>query len=280
VNSRAVLALALIAVAITVSNCDKSDKPREGVVSLSPVVTEILCELGAGDRIVANTRLCNYPEDARGKTKVGDFFNVNEEAIISLRPEMVIDTTSKAHRALWERLSGAGIEVVHCPIETVDEVAAAYEKIGRAVGLEEKGRELSQRFLSDLNNLKAKCADVSQRKRVIFFVEYPNLTAAGKGTFIDDFISAVGGENVVAQSGWVKNFPIEKLVELKPDVIIQAIDGDKLSDEIITDIDGFFEFANVRVFVIDADETTRPGPRIVKGWAGMAKILHPELFEN
>jgi len=211
---------------------------------------------------------------------VGDFLNVNEEAIISLRPEMVIDTTSKAHRALWERLSGAGIEVVHCPIETVDEVAAAYEKIGRAVGLEEKGRELSQRFLSNLSDLKAKCANVSQRKRVIFFVEYPNLTAAGKGTFIDDFISAVGGENVVVQNGWVMNFPVEKLVELKPDVIIQAIDGDKLSDEIITEINGFFEFANVRVFVVNADETTRPGPRIVKGWAGMAKILHPELFEN
>jgi len=277
---RLTLAAALAAILFATADCGQSDSPREGIVSLSPVVTEILYELGAGDRIAANTRFCNYPPQAKTKTKIGDFLNPNEEYIISMKPEIVIDTNSRAHVPLWGRLEKAGIKVVHLPIDTADQVAAAYKIVGKAVGLGKKGGELARRLLSDIEKLKTECSHVSHKKRVIFFVEYPNLTAVGGGTFIDNLISVVGGENIVSQKGWVLNFPQEKVVALKPDIIIQAVDSEKINDKFVSDLNEFYRHTNAKIHVVNADEVTRPGPRIAEGWRGIAKILHPESFEN
>ena len=256
------------------------------IVSLSPTVTEILYELGLGDRIVGNTRYCDYPEDAKNREKVGDFLTVDEEKIICLKPDLVIDTTSRAHEKMWERLNRAGIAVIDFDVNTLEGVYEAYAGIGRAGGAEEKARELVTQLKTDLAELKKRCGRAESRPKVIFFIEYPNLTAVGKGTFIDRLLSDIGCENVIMQAGWPQNFPRELVLELKPDIIIHSVDGNRLTEEYIQKIrQGWSRAATVpavahgRIYVVNGDTATRPGPRIMEGWTEIARHIHPELFD-
>ena len=275
--------------------CDGgSDKRQVGIppnpqriVSLSPTVTEILYELGLGDRIIADTRYCDYPEDARNKEKAGDFLTVNEEKIVFLEPDLVIDTTSRAHEKMWQRFNRAGIAVVDFDVNTLEGVYEAYEVIGRATGTEEKARKLLAELKDDLAELKDRCSRAESRPRVIFFIEYPNLTAVGKDTFIDRLLADIGCVNVVTQSGWPQNFPRELVVDLKPDVIIHAVDGNVLTEAYAAEIrEGWSRATTVpavadgRIYVVNGDTATRPGPRVIEGWTEIARHIHPELFDR
>lgn len=261
--------------------------PPKRIVSLSPAVTEILYELGLGDRVVADTAFCNYPADAMNKEKVGDFFTVNEEKIVWLEADLVIDTTSMAHKAMWRRLNRAGIPVVDFDVNTMEGVYSAYIGIGKAAGVEEKARELVGSLKGQLAAIKYRCASAATKPRVMFFVEYPNLTVVGKGTFIDRLITDAGCENAVTQAGWQQNFPKELVAEMKPDIIIHAVDGSLLTARYAKEIrDSWADAANVpavaegRIFIVNGDTATRPGPRIVIGWSEIARLVHPELYEQ
>lgn len=256
------------------------------IVSLSPVVTEILYELELGGRIIADTKFCDFPDDAKSKVKVGDFFTVDEERIIALKPDLVIDTTSRSHEKMWARFNRAGVAVLDFDVNTMEGVYAAYAGIGRACGVEKKADALLAALREDLAALRERCSRAESRPKVIFFVEYPNLTAVGKDTFIDDLLAGIGCENAVAQSGWQQNFPRELVLELKPGVIIHAVDGGSLTEEYAGEIKNSWSRAanvpavrNGRIFIVNGDTATRPGPRIVKGWTEIAKLVHPEAFD-
>ncbi len=279
-ESKASLTIIFLCLTALLAGCGEARKVEGDIVSLSPVVTEILYELGAGGRIMANTKFCNYPEDAKTKIKIGDFLNPNVEKIISLKPKIVIGTSSEKHNPLWKRLEEAGIKVIHFPIDTLDQVIAAYKTTGEAVGLAEKGRELSEKFAAEYDSLKKKYGSARHKPRVLFFVNYPGLWAAGRTSFVDSFIAAVGGDNLVKEEGrdgWVGNFPDERVLRLKPDIIFMSIDGDKLTDELRRRITDHFKYVKARVHLVNADEVCRPGPRALVGWKKIAKILHPEV---
>lgn len=258
------------------------------IVSLSPTVTEILYELGLGDRIIGDTTLCNYPEEAKNKEKVGDFLNVNEEKIISLHPDLLIDTTSKAHEKMWERMKGAGIRVEHFAIDTMDGVYDAYIGIGKIAGVEGKAAELVNNLKQGFSDLKARGARAENKPKVLFVVDYENFVLAGKGTFIDTLLSDIGCVNLITEKGWPGNASFEVLISLKPDIIIVAVNGKDLTEEKIKAIKARWAIATSipavageRVLVVNADTTTRPGPRLLNGWTEeIAKLVHPELFNS
>ena len=257
------------------------------IISLSPTVTEILYELGLGDRLIADTTLCDYPEDAKNKEKVGDFLSVNEEKIISLQPDLIIDTTSKSHEKMWERMARAGIRVEHFEIDTMDAVYDAYTGIGKIAGVEEKAAGLVNNLKDGFADLKARGARAANKPRVLFVVDYENLVLAGEGTFIDTLLADIGCVNVIADKGWPGNASFEVLISLKPDIIIIAVNGKDLAEEKIKTIKARWTtaasvpaVANNRILVINADTATRPGPRLLKGWTETAKLVHPELFNS
>ena len=67
-----------------------SDAPCERIVSTAPSITETLFALGLGERVVGVTRYCRYPAEALAKPKIGGYFDPNFEAIVGLKPDVVI----------------------------------------------------------------------------------------------------------------------------------------------------------------------------------------------
>lgn len=67
------------------------EEPASRIVSLIPSITETLFTLGAGDRVVGVSKFCTEPPDGVAtKTKVGGQKNPQVDAIVGLKPDLVI----------------------------------------------------------------------------------------------------------------------------------------------------------------------------------------------
>src|SRR6185369_5318687 len=88
--------------------------PPSRIVSLAPALTEILFAVGAGDRVVGVTAFCDYPPEARQLPKVGGYTTPSVEAILALRPDLVLVSPASGNRdpALALRQAGLRVEVV------------------------------------------------------------------------------------------------------------------------------------------------------------------------
>jgi ABC-type Fe3+-hydroxamate transport system substrate-binding protein len=108
-------------------------KHSDMIVSLSPALTEIICELGGETRIVGIGEYCDYPESIQTLPRVGSAANPDFPAILSLSPELLITQSPIAKKDIIS-LNSAGIEVLilQSP-KTIDEFYAEYEDIAKAL---------------------------------------------------------------------------------------------------------------------------------------------------
>ena len=74
-------------------------QPRR-IVSTAPSITEMLYALGLGDRVVGVTTFCHYPPEAVRKPKIGNYLRPDVEAILALRPDLVIAEKSMVQQAM------------------------------------------------------------------------------------------------------------------------------------------------------------------------------------
>ncbi len=81
------------------------------VVSLAPSLTEMIYELGLGEKLVGNTIYCDYPEEAKKVTKVGDLLNVDAEKVLMLKPDLVFVTIEGNTQESYKKLKDLGINV-------------------------------------------------------------------------------------------------------------------------------------------------------------------------
>jgi iron complex transport system substrate-binding protein len=82
-----------------------SASPPVRIISLSPAMTETLYSFGLGGRIVGVTNVCDRPADARKKPKVGAMSNPSLEAIVALKPDLVVMSRDGNPKELMERLA-------------------------------------------------------------------------------------------------------------------------------------------------------------------------------
>jgi iron complex transport system substrate-binding protein len=128
-----------IAVIMLTASLSYGESPSR-IVSLAPSVTAMLYALGVEDRLVGVTTFCDYPPEAKEKPRIGGMSNPSLEAVVSLRPDLVIMTTDGNPQAVNPRLKEMGIETYVLRERRVDEVPAGLRALGRVVGAEERAR--------------------------------------------------------------------------------------------------------------------------------------------
>ncbi len=194
------------------------------IVSVSPAVTAILFDLGAGDRLVGRTDYCTYPAAVEGIASIGGISNLNIEMILSLQPDLVI-SGSMIPRESVAALNALGVPMV-CVIEQLrfDSLYSNISKIGRLAGCEERARQLNDTLRRRAQTVAQSLDDSLARQRrpkvyyVVGFGKGGNFTAGGN-TFINDVIALAGGENIARDvQGW--NISMEAVFERDPDYIV------------------------------------------------------------
>lgn len=254
-------------------------EPPKRIVSLAPNITEILFALGLGDRIVGVTSFCDYPEEAKKKPKIGGMSNPSLEAVVKLRPDIVVMTTDGNPKEFEERLRAIGINTYVFTARRISEFPRGVRDLGAALGVKAKADAFADNFERALGKAAAKRNKSGiHRKKVLFIVWPEPLIAAGPETVIDDAVDIVGGENIAADAKTVyPKYSVEEVLRRSPDLIIigRGMDSKNVQDVaggLLKRLRSLPAVKNNRVFYV-SDDLYRLGPRTIQGIGEIAPLM-------
>jgi len=252
------------------------DAKPERIVSLAPANTEILHGLGVLDRVVGVTTYDDFPPEVSSIAKVGDFVTPNLEAIVAANPDLVLVTTG-IQADVIANLEKTGAKVVAIDPQSLEALYTSIGTVGAVTGESAAAAAIVQDMKDELELIQ----DAIDAAPVRCFIEIAQepLFTAGAGTLINDLIEQAGGENVVVEEGYVA-YSLEQLLTDDPEVYL-ATKGSMSDPAQIDARAGYGELAAVktgRVYVLDDNLVSRPGPRIIQGIRQIAEALHPEAF--
>ncbi len=250
------------------------------IVSLSPNITEIIYALGAGDNIVGVTSFCDYPPEAKLKTRVGGVLDTNFELILSLNPDIVIDLASQAERT--GKLNQLGLKTVVISNETMDDLYESIVKLGGILGKQDTARQLVDQIKSRRNEIIALLEGVP-RPTVAFVADHApgslqDVYVAGRGNFVNELIEDAGGVNVFADAG--PRYPqvgLEAFLKLDPEYIFDATES---GEDVYSSLPELKAVETGNVYFCFDEIIQVPGPRINSSLEYFARVLHPSAFQE
>jgi iron complex transport system substrate-binding protein len=255
------------------------------IVSMAPNLTEILFALGLDARIVGVTQDSDYPPAALDKPRVGTFWQPNIEAIIASKPDLVVTLAFEQQKELARRLQRIGYKCLTVNIEKIEDFFQAVAALGAATAADQQAQELSRRIKTQIHRFQEATAGLP-RVKVLWVVQREPLRIAPRDTFINEMIELAGGENAVGPS--LHNYPpigAEQVIAVAPEAIIEPVMVPGPPQEQQRQALAYWQkFTNVpavvsrRIYVIDGDVVSRPGPRLPEGIETIAKCLRPEIF--
>ncbi len=192
-------------------------KPKR-IVSLTPSTTEILFAIGAGPRVVAVTRYCDYPPETARLPKLGGVMDLNLEAVLAAKPDLVVAIKSSSVEQTFRRLGELGLSVLVVPSDTLADFAPAVSAIAAATGDTDRGREVISGFDAALGEVRRSAAKEKPLRTLILVADHP-LVAAGKGSFIDGAVATIGLVNVITQ-GPFPEVGREQMLEKEPHLLL------------------------------------------------------------
>lgn len=247
------------------------------IVSLSPSTTEILFSLDLGNEIVGVTSYCDYPEEARKRAKIGGMSNPSIEAIISLRPDIVVMTVDGNPKEVEEKLRSIKIKTYVFRARRLDELPDGIRDMGVALGVSERAERLALEIEGALSKFRSLYKSKISKKKVLFILWPEPLIVAGPGTAIDDAIRLLGAENIAARSRIpYPKYSIEDVIRQSPDVVIigRAMGKDirEASKGLLERLRSIPAVKEGKVFYV-GDGLYRLGPRVIKGIEEVAACL-------
>lgn len=255
------------------------------IISIAPSNTEIIYALGQGARLVAVDDFSDYPAEAKTLPKVGAT-KLNFEQVVAQNPDLVLASSITSADTL-KRLEDLKLTVVVISSQktTVDTIENDIALTGKVLGVSEQANKLIASMQQRLDALKAKAASAKSKPKVYWELDGTNPSqpfTVGPGGFIDDIITLAGGENVFKNAGSpYPKISAEQVVSANPDVIILSDYAYGVTVESVKGRKGWDVIAavkNGKIFPIDDNLVSRPGPRVVDGLEAAMKIIHPELF--
>ena len=246
------------------------DAPPERIVAIDSAVVEILFAIGEGHRVAATHDFVSYPPETEDIPRIGDAFNLNNEAILALDPDLVF-VFSEGAVADLERV---GLRVLYLQ-SLNDDLRQVPENIrlwGRIVG----NPQAADAVASDFEDRVARIEDAvaAQGDGPSVFQDVGGLWTPGPDTLIGSVFDLLKMRNIAHDiSGYAQISP-EIVVERGPDIIL-ASDADAIAgNPAFADVPAV---KNGRIFA-SPEQFSVPGPRYIDGVEALAKWAYPEVF--
>jgi iron complex transport system substrate-binding protein len=255
------------------------------VVSLAPNLTEIVFALGDEDHLAGDTNFCDYPPEALQKPHVGGMQNPSLDAIVALKPDLVLATKAINLRGTVDALDRIGVPVyVTDAPHSLEDMIVSIEHVGAALGMEKSAAEVSGRLRQRLSDLDRRLTGTAPR-RVFFVVQTAPVISAGRNTFIADALRHAGGRSIIETSAEWPHISLEAIVHLQPEFLIfaSAHAGETQRDiEDLRSNPGWRDLKAIQEgkIVVLSDAINRPAPRLVDAVEQLARALHPEVFAS
>lgn len=262
--------------ATTASEAEIPENPKT-IISVAPNITEMLYEMGAGDKLIARTDYCDYPEQCLELESIGSIYTPDIEKMISLQPDLVLASTHFTEDT-ETKLTSAGIPVQVLYEETSFEgVYDMIETLGDLVNCETEAERMVKDMKETIETVTDKVAGLEKPTvyYVVSFGEGGEYTATGE-TFIHEMITLAGGDNIAKDgTGW--SYSLEALLEADPSIIL--IDEDSKDSFMASEAhQNLTAVKEGKVYGIDGNTLDRQGYRNAEAIEAMAKIFYPEAF--
>jgi iron complex transport system substrate-binding protein len=231
---------------------------------------------------VGNTTFCDYPEQARKVQKVGDTLQPSIERILALRPQLVLVSTASQLEAFTKQLDEHGIAVFVTDPRDLEGVFRSIETLGKLLNQEEQAKDTVSRLRDRATSVTEA---VKSRKpiRVFYQLSSEPLYTAGSDSFVTDLIRRAGGVSVTSEvpGAWPR-YSQEAAVATRPEAIVLPTDGSmgSANSEVAEGLRRSPAALGGKVYRINGDFLSRPGPRAVEGLEALAQALHPEAFNK
>jgi iron complex transport system substrate-binding protein len=252
-------------------------QPPQRIVTLMPALGEMVCELGACARLVGVDDFANWPESVRKLPHVGGLEDASIEAIVALRPDVVLLPTSS--RALG-RLEALGLTVVALEPKTMADVQRVLRQIGEVLGLPHAETDAAWQRIDRGVDTAARSLPPALRGTRVYFEVNSGPYAASESSFIGQMLARVGAANVVpAALGPFPKLNPEFVVRADPQLIMLS---DRNAQQ-LKDRPGWDRIRAVReqricVFTPEqGDVLVRPGPRMAQAAQLMVQCLQGRL---
>jgi iron complex transport system substrate-binding protein len=249
--------------------------PARRIVSLAPHATENLFAAGAGRQLVGAVDYSDYPEAAKRIPNVGSYARPDLEAIVALKPDLVVVWQSGNAGGVVKRLAALGLPVYQTQPDHLDDIPANIEKLGRLAGTEAVSSRAAAEFRQRLAALRARYA---ARPAVPLFYQawHQPLLTVGGDQIISDVISLCGGRNIFA--GLAAKAPtvsVEAVLAADPEAIVAS----GMGRDTPIGLDDWRNWQRLRavargnLFFVSADLMQRPTPRLLDGAEQLCRHL-------
>jgi len=252
------------------------------IVSLAPSVTEDLFALGAGADVVGVSQYCDYPPQVRDLPRVGSFLTPNLEAIIALRPTLVVGLELSSDVRQIRALNSMGYPVLLVSDDSSQEIETSIEKVGARINREDEARRLVAEIKAQIAAVEERLGNVKPL-RALMLVGHQPIVAVGTGTYLDELMRIAHADNIAAAVGeqW-PHLSMEFIIAMRPEVILDgAMGSDPLSSN------HFWEkyptipaVRDHRVLGYAEDPMLHAGPRVGQSLEIIARKIHPEAWER
>ncbi|MBF0749913.1 ABC transporter substrate-binding protein [Mammaliicoccus lentus] len=251
------------------------------IISLIPSNTEILYELGLGDKVVGVSTVDDYPKDVKDK-KQFDAFKLDTEALMKAKPDLILahESNKSTQEKDLKKLTDAGVKVVYIDdANSINEMYQTFKQVGKVTGKEKEANKLVDKVKNDIEKVKKDIPEDKQGKQVFMEISsQPDIYTSGKNTFYDDMLTSIKAKNVFHdEEGWIKTDK-ESILKRNPDVMITTSgQSEEEYKKLNNNRDGFDQVNAVKndsVYALNADKISRPGPRLAEGLEELADKIY------
>lgn len=263
---------------------------HQRLVIIGPSSAEVVCALGACDRVVGVDRFTIFPSELDDRPRVGGLFDPDLERIIALQPDLVI---LRGRNSDLERLcEQSSIEVFLDQTDSLSALRELIAQLGRTLKREVRARGLIDELNSRLDRVQARSAGLTAPRVLMTISRRPgslsSVLTAGKGSFLTEVVELAGGRNVFGDLplAYPQVSP-ESLLAAQPEVIVEFLPGESLDEshraELVREWESLGSSPATRagrVHVINEDHALMPSPRIVDVVERLSRLLHPEPHDH
>jgi iron complex transport system substrate-binding protein len=273
----------IIALAVFAASAALSAQPKPArIVSLIPAVTEMLFAIGAGEQVVGVSTFDTFPKEATTRPRVGGLFDPNFEAILTLRPDLVIVYGSQEE--LIRRLGRASIPIYSYRHAGLADITDTLRAVGKRTGHSLRADALAAQIESDLDAVRKSVAGKARPRTLMVFgreeASMRGLYVNGGVGFLHDMLEAAGGTNVMAD---VKReglqMSLEQLLARAPDVVLEVRVTEAWPAERQAREEAAWKAVSIpavragRVHFLPDEALTIPGPRVAASVKALADVL-------
>lgn len=262
---------------------EQSEKSYDRIISLIPSNTEILYELGLGDKVVGVSTVDDYPKEVKDK-KQFDAMKLNKEALLKAKPDLILahESQKSTDGKVLNGLKDSGVKVVYVKdAQSIDEMYETFKQVGKVTGKEKEANALVKETKNNIKKVVNSVPKDPKSQKVFMEVSSePEIYTAGKNTFFDDMLKQLKAKNSFSNlDGWQK-VSKEAIIKKNPDVMISTMGISEKDYQQIIDKRGGFESLNAvqkgRIEAVHGDQISRPGPRIDDGLKALRDAIYNE----